>query len=398
MKTRTYGVRLCGTLWAMTLVAFGVTGDLMRLKILPALAALHDKGALPASMRIIGLSRRPWSDEELREHVQDVLPEAPEAFLSRFTFLQGDATEPTTFTTLARALEGDDALIYLSLAPTLYRNVFAHMQQTGFAEREGRTAVMVEKPFGTSGADAEELYAQLQKVVAQQNIYLVDHYLAKDWIRSLGELSVPREDIAQIHLYLWENLGVEKRGALYDQLGALRDVGQNHLLQALAHLLARAPTPLARAEALEQLPLLDPALSVSHALRAQYAGYRDTEGVGPASETETYFRVHTILRLPGWEGVKVVLEAGKRLPRSRKEAELTLKDGRTITLAERPNAIDEYETLLSAALMGDQSLFVSMREVRAQWRFADAILAAWATGTPKLISYPPGTLPSPDSA
>lgn len=378
----------------MTLVAFGVTGDLMRLKILPALAALHEQGALQGGMRILGLSRRPWSDEGLRDHLRDVLPEVPDTFLSRCTFLQGDAEEPTTFSTIARTLEGDDALFYLSLAPTLYRNVFAHMQQAGFAERPGTTAIMVEKPFGTSGTDAEQLHAQLLKVIPEPNIYLVDHYLAKDWVRELGALPAPREEIAQIHLYLWEHLGVEERGTVYDHLGALRDVGQNHLLQALAHVLATdARAPVARAAALEELTPLDPALAVSHAIRAQYEGYRSIEGVAPGSEVETYFRVHTILRLPGWEGVKVVLEAGKRLPASRKEVELTLTDGRIVAITERPNHVGEYELLLRAAFTGDHSLFVSLREVRAEWGFVDPILAAWAAGTPKLLSYTPGTIP-----
>lgn len=374
----------------MTLAAFGVTGDLMRLKILPALYELHAKGELPAPMRILGISRRPWDDARLRDYIREVVPEAQEPFLSLFTFLQGDVEDPATFAALARESEGDDVLAYLSLAPSLYHTAFANMQQAGFDKRSGATRVMIEKPFGTGGAEAERLYAELEGITATQNIFLVDHYLAKDWVRELGALPVPREQIAQVRMRFWEDSGVERRGPLYDQLGALRDVVQNHLLQMLAHLVA----PDDRALFLEEMQLLSPSEIATKTLRAQYEGYRSIPGVAPQSRIETYCRVGTTLDAPGWTGVEVKLEAGKRLPRARKEAELTLKDGSVVTIPERPNKVGEYETLLRAAMQGNQSLFPSLREVRAQWRFIDPILAAWAKGVPALTTYPPGAVPS----
>lgn len=374
----------------MTLAAFGITGDLMRLKILPALHALHKRDELPKDMRVLGVSRRAWSDAELRAYLQEVLPGAEESFLSCFRFLQGDAGDPATFVALARELEGEDVLVYLALAPTLYTGAVAHMKSAGFNARTHITRLILEKPFGTSGASARELGVELQSTFEEQDIFLVDHYLAKDWVRELGKVPpVERREIAQIHIHFMEAIGVEKRGPLYDQLGALRDVGQNHVMQILTHLIA----PEARAEALEALAPLTPAQVATQTARAQHEGYRDIPGVAPNSQTETYFKVRTTLENPGWEGVELVLEGGKSLTETRKAVTLTRKDGSTLELAEHPSKIDEFEQIIAAVLEGDQTLFSHMREVLAQWRFVDPILATWALGTPQLGSYPPGTTP-----
>lgn len=361
----------------------------MRLKVLPALWGLYEKGTLPESTHIVGISRRHWSDAEFRSYLHEVLPQADELLLSRSRFLQGDAEEPATWAALKEALAGDDTLIYLALAPILYPKAFANMRSTGIGARNGRTRVLVEKPFGTSGASARALYEELRSSFDEKDIFLVDHYLAKDWIRELGNLSVPRGEIAWAHIRFFETAGVERRGALYEELGALRDVGQNHMLQILAHLVA----PHSRTDALEALALLTPEQVAKQTARAQHEGYRDIQNVSRESQTETYFKIRTTLTNPGFEGVELVLEAGKRLPESRKEVVLELKNGHQMTFSERMNMTDEYELLLSAALRGDQSLSCSMREVEAGWRFIDPILAAWAGGTPELTTYVPGAMP-----
>ncbi len=345
----------------MTFAAFGITGDLMRLKILPALEGLYGRGELPGEMRIVGISRKPWSDAELRSYIQEILPQAEEPFLSLFTFLRGDAEESMTFSTLSKLSEGGDLLVYLALSPALYKVAFKSMQNAGI------TRVMIEKPFGTSGAVAEELYSQLQNILPEQNIFLVDHYLAKDWVRGLSSLLIPRENISHIHVRFFETIGVEKRGVSYDQLGALRDVGQNHMLQIVAHILGQVPEP-----------------TPAETVRAQYKGYLDIPGVAKDSQTETYFKIQTPL---------LTLEGGKAMPTSSKAAIFSLKDGTEIKVSESPNKIPEYEMLISAAMQGDQSLFPSINDIRAQWRFVDSILEAWAVGPPKLVSYSAGGMP-----
>ncbi len=365
----------------------------MRLKILPALYGLHSKGEFPANMRIVGISRKPWSDAELQSYVKEVLPHAEEAFLARFTFLQGDAEDPSIFSSLLETCGGDDVLVYLSLSPALYKTVFSHMHSAGFGARAAATRLMIEKPLGVNGAEAEELYVQLQGITEEQNIFFVDHYIAKDWVRNLETLPVPREEVAQIHIRLFETIGVEKRGVSYDQLGALRDVGQNHALQMVANILTSDSSRSAHAEALEQLPVLSSAEVAAQTMRAQYQGYETIKGVAPDSQTETYFKIQTTLHGKGWDGVELTIEGGKALPNSSKEVVFQLKDGRTVPASEVPSKVGEYELLLSAAMQADQSLFVSMREIRAQWRFIDPITEVWSAGSPKLQSYEVGTIP-----
>jgi glucose-6-phosphate 1-dehydrogenase len=377
----------------MTFAAFGITGDLMRLKILPALYGLHDIGTLPANMRIVGISRKPWNDTELRSYIKEVLPHAEEPFLSCFTFLQGDAEDPSIFSALLETCGDDDVLVYLSLSPALYKTVFSHMHSSGFGARAATTRLMIEKPLGINGVAAEELYAQLKNITAEQHIYFVDHYIAKDWIRSLETPPVSRKEISHIHISLFETIGVEKRGVSYDQLGALRDVGQNHALQMAANILAPDSSRSAHADALEKLPILSPADVSTQTTRAQYRGYEGIKGVAPGSQTETYFKIHTTLQAEGWDGVELTIEGGKSLPNSSKHVLFVLRDGRKVTVSEVPNKVGEYELLLSAAMKGDQSLFPSMREIRAQWRFIDPIIEAWSTGLPKLMSYEVGSVP-----
>lgn len=352
----------------MTFAAFGITGDLMRLKIIPALYGLHGRGELPSDMRVVGISRRQWNDDQLRGYIQEVIPGAEESFLSRFVFLQGDAEDASTFSQLSEKSDGT-LLIYLAISPALYKTVFKNIPIG--------SRVMIEKPLGTSGAMAEELYTQLKSSTSEQHIFLVDHYLAKDWVRNLAIVPVNRDDISHLHIRFFETLGVEKRGVSYDQLGALRDVGQNHVLQIAAHILS----PNQRAEALEQLG------APTETMRAQYIGYKDIKGVAADSQTETYFKIQTPL---------LTLEGGKALSHSSKEVTISLKDGSEVTLSESPNKVPEYEMLISAAIKGEQNLFTSIREVRAQWNFVDPILQAWEKGSPNLDSYEIGTIPAQD--
>lgn len=368
----------------------------MRLKILPALHSLYTAGKLAEDMRVVGVSRRSWNHDELRGYVREVLPDAEDSFLTRFECVQGDVEDSETFSSLLTTYGSDELLFYFALSPALYTNVFSHMKQVGFSAKKDTTRVMIEKPFGTSGVVAEQLYTQLQDIVAEQNIFLVDHYLAKDWVRGLSALAIQPEDISQIHVRFFETLGVEKRGPLYDQVGAFRDTGQNHVLQMVVHVLAARSQFVsgeARAEMLEQLPICSAEAIAAQTLRAQYQGYTDITGVAAHSQTETYYKVEAMFDVGPWKGVRLIIEGGKALPYAQKEIVLTRNDGSMQTISEFPNKVPEHEMLLAAALQHNHELFVSMREVRAQWRFVDPISNAWKAGTPPLGSYISGTMP-----
>ena len=388
-------------------VAFGVTGDLMRLKILPALFSLHTKGELPERFALVGVSRRDWSNADLRAHVADGLSahikddghaQKLQTFLQSLFFIKGDAQEAKLYETLGEtfdALQGTwgteaDKILYLSLSPTLYREAFDHLRHATFAKNSKRVRLMIEKPFGVSGRSAEKLQSILENTFEERAIYRVDHYLAKEALSNIPV--VDGSLVAEVHLTFFETGGVEKRGHFFDATGSLLDVGQNHLLKALA----RTTMKHSRVEALEALHALSPEEVAKHTVRAQYEGYRDIVGVAPDSNTETYFKITSTIDTPRFPSVRVVLEGGKRLAENRKEIRITFKDGRVVVhpIGENKDR-GEYEILIHDCMRGNQTLFVSKREINALWRFIDPIIEGWKSNVVPIRFYPPGTSPTP---
>ena len=454
------------------LTVFGATGDLMRRKVIPTLYYLHEKGQLPDRFVVIGFSRRELDDAGYRAFVVQTISEyrghahtAEELsdFLARFRFQRGDFDEVPSYAALKTVFDELDnswrvcanKLFYLSVAPEFYETIFQHLSSSRLTEacspEEGWTRVMVEKPFGLDSDTAKRLDMLLGQYFKEIQIYRIDHYLAKEMLQNiltfrfannLFELSWGNELIERIDIRLHEEIGVEKRGAFYDAVGALRDVGQNHFLQILALLTMEHPKSFdaaviqeKRAEALERvLPA-----SIDKTVRAQYRGYRDIPGVAENSQTETYFQVEARLNDEKWSGVPIILDGGKRLGTARKEIVVTFRHpepclcppegphhiNRVIIRLEpkeeiliefwsrrpgfgmeteprmfhfllrepesRVQYVEEYARLLLDCIRGDQSLFISTREVSAMWRFVDPILEAWAKGAVPLDSYEPGT-------
>ncbi len=462
------------------LVVLGATGDLMTKKIVPALFNLHEKKRLPPHFELVGVSRRDWRDEDLKKHVRAILDvKAPHASSSSIaSFLELATYHKLTFDSLEdyRALYDrlkriDDEwgmcankLFYLSVPPQFYDQILTNIHESHLADgcgpNEGWTRVIVEKPFGSDEKSAKALDARLAKLFKEEQIYRIDHYLAKEtfqnilafrFFNNLFEDDWGSDLIEKIYVREYENIGVEDRGAFYDPVGALRDVGQNHLLQMVALATMDQPESLdaaavrkSRAALLETLIPPSAREAGERTFRAQYEGYRSVKGVAPHSETETYFRVKVSLSHPKWQGVPIVMEAGKRLIDPKKGEEVTEvevifrhpqpclcppgkhyknslvfrqdpKEGITIhfwskkagfamELEERTfefnlrhaehkaQYTEEYEKLLLDCIAGDQMLFVSSEEIAAMWRFVDPILGAWRTGAVPLRQYAPGSL------
>ncbi len=469
------------------LVVLGATGDLMAKKIVPALFSLHEKKELPDKFKLVGVSRRDWTDEDLKDHVRAILKvKAPHASRASVdSFLKLAIYHKVTFdkledhVTLNEKLKEIDGawgictnkLFYLSVPPQFYETIFENLHAShltdGCSPEEGWTRVVVEKPFGKDEKTAKALDAKLAKLFKEIQIYRVDHYLAKEtfqnivafrFFNNLFEDNWGNDLIEKIHIREFENIGVEDRGAFYDNVGALRDVGQNHLLQMLALTTMDQPVDLsanavraARAAILETLEPPREREVGQATFRAQYEGYRSVKGVAPDSETETYFRIRGSLSHPRWQGVPIVMEAGKRLVDPKEKKEITEievifrhprqclcaaftgshgekppgghyknslifhqdpKEGITIRfwskkpgfkmeLEERIFEFDlrkterksqyteEYEKLLLDCIAGDQTLFVSSKEISAMWRFIDPIIKAWQKSAVPLWRYAP---------
>ena len=464
------------------LVVFGATGDLMKRKIVPSLFYLHGKGVLPERFCVVGFSRRDWSDEALQGNVREILveryPDASEdevlRFLALFRYQMGSFTEDEGYAGLAQRLESIDAewgvcankLFYLAVPPEYYRTIFERLAASGLAQGcsdlTGWTRVLVEKPFGDDVRTAQELEELLGALFKEEQIYRIDHYLAKEMLQgiinfrftnNLFETSWDRTAVERIEVRLHETLGVESRGWFYENVGALRDVGQNHLLQMLALVTMEQPesrgsASIRRARADAVRAILRPLSKEDVAqdtYRAQYAGYRDIEGVDPESETETYFKVRTTLRGNRWAGVPVSIESGKRIGEACKEIVVTLRhphpclcvpgnhyqnrvrfmlepadsieiefwakkpgfesevEKREFTFflyekEEKAQYVEEYARLLLDGIRGDQTLFVSTEEVRAMWEFIDPIVEAWREGVVPLDRYEADTSEAIDKA
>jgi glucose-6-phosphate 1-dehydrogenase len=462
-------------------VVLGATGDLMTKKIVPALFSLHEKKKLPPKFKLLGVSRREWTDGDFRDHVRAIVGvKAPNAKTASVeSFLKLAVYHKLTFDAcgdydaLRLSLKDIDdqwgvctnKLFYLSVPPQFYDMILENLHASKLTEpcsaEEGWTRVVVEKPFGDDEKSAKALDARLAKLFEEVQIYRVDHYLGKEMLQNIlafrfdnnlfeGEWN--RHFVESINIRLFESLGVEDRGAFYDGVGALRDVGQNHLLQMLAFATMERPKGAsaeeirrARADLLEKLEIPSEKTAAMRSFRAQYDGYTAIKGVKANSKTETYFRLTGYLTGDRWEGVPIVMEAGKRMGPPAKDIEIVLRPAGIGAMegAEKRNKVlirlephkgihvsfnvkkpglnteteirsldfripdsesehmqytAEYQKLILDCIAGDQTLFVSSEEVAAMWRFTDPFITAWKKNMAPLEHYKPNTSEIADEA
>jgi glucose-6-phosphate 1-dehydrogenase len=445
-----------------TLVLFGATSDLARSKLWPALHDLAATGRLPEPCRVLGISRSA-STEDLRkaaaEHGPSGRLESTErwsALVDGIEAVNGAADDAGLYTELKRALDGHDGdvLTYLSVAPALFATIAGNLAGIGLG-REARMAsrVVVEKPFGSDLESARALHDALHAHFAERQLFRIDHYLGKETVQNLLVLRFAngilepiwdRHAIDHVQITVAEDSGVDGRGEFYDATGALRDVGQNHLMQLLAFTAMDPPSSM-RGEDLqrERLKLLRSVIPVTpgEAVLGQYEGYRDEDGVGSRSRTDTYAALRVEIDSWRWAGVPFYLRTGKRLAAKSAEVVVVFKPaphspfgaaaarpspnrliigiqpGERVALqmsGKRPgdgldivdvdlrfdageshdtDAPEAYERLLGDAFAGDRTLFTSGAEVEAQW----AVIAPLLDTRPTPVRYAPGT-EGPDAA
>ena len=341
------------------LVVFGVTGDLARKKLIPAVYDLANRGLLPAGFVLLGFARRDWEDGDFEQLARKAAQSGArtefrastwERLSEAIKFLPGSFDDDDAFDTLAATLTDLDAshgtqgnaAFYLSIPPAAFPTVLKQMQRTGMADNAGCQAwrrVVVEKPFGHDLPSSRALNDLVDDVFTAQDVFRIDHYLGKETVQNLLALRFANtlfepiwnsHHVDSVQITMAEDVGIGTRAAFYEQTGAARDVLQNHLLQLLALTAMEEPVGFdaesLRTEKRKVLGALKPPTDLAaHTVRGQYdqgwlagqrvKGYRAEEGVAADSRTETYAAVRLEVETRRWAGVPFYLRTGKRLPR-----------------------------------------------------------------------------------
>ena len=428
------------------IVVFGVSSDLAQKKIFPALQALVRRGQLKEP--VIGVAKTERTPEQIRAIVRESLenhggvdPQSFASLLGLLRYVSGDCRDPATFERLGKAL-GSAArpLYYLAIPPSLFTTVIEGLAKSGFVDG---ARVVVEKPFGRNLASAQALNRTLHTYFPDQAIFRIDHYLGKESVQNLMyfrfanpffEIGWNRHSIQRVQITMAEQFGVASRGRFYEEVGAIRDVVQNHLLMVMACLAMEQPSgrdhESIREERVKVLKMIRP-LIPSDVVRGQFRGYRREGGVAPKSQVETFAALRFYIDSERWAGVPFYVRTGKCLPvtatevlvefmrpccpmldeiepplpnyfRFRLSPDVTIAlgtktkipgeamVGERIELVARHcsgDEMDPYERLLGDAMKGDATLFARGDGVEAAWHVVQPILE-----TPmSLHEYEPNT-------
>ncbi|MGQ0632167.1 MAG: glucose-6-phosphate dehydrogenase [Sporichthyaceae bacterium] len=346
-----------------SLVLFGVTGDLAKRKVMPAIYDLANRGLLPPGFSLIGYARRDWADQDfaqlvhdaVREHARTPFREQTWAELCEgIRFVSGDFSDDAAFAELARTVADLDRTrgtrgnhaFYLSIPPKFFGDVISQLREHGLADPgtgDGTHTpwrrVVIEKPFGHDLASARELSAVLEEVFAPQSVFRIDHYLGKETVQNILALRFANlifeplwnsQYVDHVQITMAEDIGIGGRAGYYDGVGAARDVLQNHLLQLLALVAMEEPPSFDAADLRAEKEKVLAAIRLPHDLgtataRGRYGagvvdgasvpGYCSEEGIAADSSTETYAAVRLEIDTPRWSGVPFYLRTGKRLAR-----------------------------------------------------------------------------------
>ena len=441
-----------------TIVIFGVSGDLAQRKLIPGLFNLFQKKRLSGNFRIVGLAGRPWTNADLRETAKKSIAEFGkykiedrncDGFIAKLFYMSGDFRDEQSYQLLSNRLDSleqgkANRLYYLATPPDFFIDVIKRLGKTNLVdESDGWRRVVIEKPFGTDYLTAKKLNDEIHQVLREEQIYRIDHYLGKETVQNIlvarfaNTIFEPvwnRNYIDNVQITVAETVGVERRAKNYDKVGVLRDMFQNHLLQLLS-LIAMEPTASYQPNDLrdEKVKVIKsirriPVENVKNeAVKGQYRGYSEEEGVSAGTRTPTYAAVRFYIDNWRWQGVPFYLRSGKKMAEKVSEIAIQFKrpphlmfplpkeyefTSNRLTFCLQPdegihlkfetkvpdtiaetrsvdlqyhyrdvfgeNSIPEaYERLLLDAINGDTSLFNRGDQSELAWELIDPILQAW---------------------
>lgn len=431
---------------SFALVIFGITGNLAQIKLIPALYDMAEKGVLPENISIIGIARKKMTVQEFQDyfhhvlhlanihHQHEIKEDVFKKLCKKLHYLSGDVDDPKLFNSLNNYLTSDNRIYYLATYPELYHDIFENLKDVGLNQQDkGWTRLMIEKPIGHDLKSAHELNQLLLQYFSEDQIYRLDHYLGKETLQNIltfrfandiFEPLINKDYIDHIQITALEDFGIGKRGGYYDQIGALKDVGQNHQLQMLAFATMDAP-PKFTNEAVTKMRLqilknLQP--DPKKIVFGQYEGYLKEENVNPDSTTDTFYALKTFINNERFKDVPIYIRAGKKLKQTATEISIVFKNPvnklfENLNCGDEPNVLiyriqpnegivfkiltkipgheiklepeymqycyridphnhyipDPYERLLVDTMRGDQTFFNDAEEVEAQWAFIDPL-------------------------
>jgi glucose-6-phosphate 1-dehydrogenase len=448
------------------IVIFGITGDLSQRYLMPALYHLLKDGLLHEKTSIIGVSRREVKVSEVVNEVEICIKQADtncdadvlNELRSRLTMQQMDLEDKTAYEQLlVRLNELEEKqgvclnrLYYLSIPPQVYEPIIRFMGlaklNTSCQHGTAATRLLVEKPFGYDYSSAKALITETAKVFEEEQVYRIDHYLAKETVQNIltfrfqnpiFEAVWNHDRIASIEISASEKIGIEGRAHFYEGVGAVRDFIQSHLLQLLAIVTMDQPDRLnsqlihaAKHAALQNVKQVRADQLSSTVVRGQYESYR-SEAANEDSTTETFAAIKTFIDSPRWQGVPILLWTGKALSEKKTEISVSFKNDEGEALnylrfriqpnegieldlvtkkpgfeAELQTAAmefsyrqnfgeqghpDAYERVLVDAIKGDRTLFATSEEVLEAWRIVEPALHAWDQSSSDLQTYKAGS-------
>jgi glucose-6-phosphate 1-dehydrogenase len=477
------GLQIGRTPEPCVLVIFGASGDLTKRKLFPALYSLAFRRLLPEKFQIVGVARTEESDDEFRDRMKEAVQQFSrdefrddvwDALTDGIRYIAADFSNHEELDRLAAMMReadeergtGGNRVYYLAIPPVAFelvvREIGAHSRAKGW------TRLIVEKPFGHDLASARHLNAVIHEHFEESEVFRIDHYLGKETVQNMLALRFAngifepiwnRQFVDHVQITVAESMGIEARGAYYEQAGAIRDIFQNHLLQLLAITAMEPPIDFTadsvRNEKVKVLRALHTPGPKS-VVRGQYGrgyvegeevrGYREEQGVDPHSMTETYVAAKLYVDNWRWADTPFYVRMGKRLPRRETTIAIEFKRAPHPPFEElaaeglRPNVLlvhvqpdegvslaigakvpgqgltirtvhmdflyggafrtglpEAYERLILDAMRGDATLFTRIDEVEEQWSLVDAIVAAWARDRPAFPNYPAGTWGPPSA-
>ncbi|ANS77650.1 Glucose-6-phosphate 1-dehydrogenase [Serinicoccus hydrothermalis] len=466
-----------------SMVMFGVTGDLARKKLMPAIYDLASRGLLPPGFSLVGFARRDWADQDFAKVVYDSVrqhartefrEEVWRSLAEGFRFVPGAFDDPDAFELLARTVReldeergtGGNHAFYLSIPPSWFADVCTRLQESGLSDPRPGTwrRVVIEKPFGHDLRSAQELNEIVEGVFPADSIFRIDHYLGKETVQNILALRFANQlfepvwnanYVDHVQITMAEDIGIGGRAGYYDEVGAARDVIQNHLLQLLALTAMEEPVAFTadavRAEKEKVLAAVSLPENLDTATaRGRYAagwqgtekvdGYLDEDGVDAANRTETYAALRVDVRTRRWAGVPFYLRTGKRLGKRVTEIAVVFRraphlpftstateelganaivirvqpdEGMTMRFGSKvpgsqmevrdvsmdfgygssftESSPEAYERLILDVLLGEPPLFPRHAEVEQSWRILDPVIEHWAASDRPPEDYPAGT-------